>query len=321
MDGLHGDDGDVSVVIVAYRSPDALAACLRSFEVHRPARVREVIVIDNSTDGSVKPLEQRFPWIDYVANTENIHFRAANNQGARRARGRYLFLLNPDTRLTDSSSIANLAEILDRHPDVGFVGPKVQGERGTLAPQGEPISGLGGLFAMKTRLNSIWPANPLGPTHARRRLPPESSGPIPTATAAALLCRRDEFLAVGGFDERARAYWEEHELARKLRARKLHGYYRVDAVVFHSWRKGGTHLVQPRASRDEFERALKVYYGQAYGVPGRILVAVLDAPSTAARIVRRAISRQAVSASPLPPPTSPERPAGGSSPARRRWPR
>ena len=51
-----------------YRTPEVLAACLRSFEQHRPRRVGEVVVVDNSADGSATQPDEEFPWIVYVRN-------------------------------------------------------------------------------------------------------------------------------------------------------------------------------------------------------------------------------------------------------------
>src|SRR5215208_3394568 len=97
--------GDVSVTITTYKTYDVVRACLRSFEDHRPRRVGEVIVVDNSADDETPRADDEFPWIRYVRNSENVHFRRAVNQGARIARHRYLLILNPDTYLTDSDSI------------------------------------------------------------------------------------------------------------------------------------------------------------------------------------------------------------------------
>ena len=139
------------------------------------------------------------------------------NQGVRRASLPYVFVLNPDTYLTDSDSIAKLAETLDRDPSIGFVAPKLRGDDGNLAPQGERVAGLAYLLGVKTYANAAWPGNPIARRHSRVGLSRELPGPADTVSAAAVLVRRDEFLAVGGFDERARMYWEEHELAREAR--------------------------------------------------------------------------------------------------------
>ena len=53
--------GDVSVVVVAYRTPDVLAECLRSFEEQRPSRVGEVVVVDNSVEVEGQPPSRGVP--------------------------------------------------------------------------------------------------------------------------------------------------------------------------------------------------------------------------------------------------------------------
>jgi N-acetylglucosaminyl-diphospho-decaprenol L-rhamnosyltransferase len=271
-----------------YKTPAVLEECLRSFERHRPRRVGEVIVIDNSVDVEGASPQDVFPWIDYELNAENVHFRGGVNQGVRRARLPYVLILNPDTYLTDSDAIATLAETLDADPSVGFVAPKLRGDDGKLAPQGERIAGLAYLFALKGYLNAVWPANPLARRHARAGLSRERSGPADTVSAAALLCRRDEFLAVGGFDERARMYWEEHELARKLRRLGLHGYYRADAFLFHHWRKGGTEHATSTDAQRYFEEAMRLYYRTFYGRLGSLLYGSLDRVQRLVRAARRA---------------------------------
>jgi GT2 family glycosyltransferase len=270
-------------VIVLYRTPDVLAECLTSFERHRPRRVGEVIVVDNSVDVDAPP----FPWIDYVANAENVHFRAGVNQGVRRARLPYVLILNPDTYLTDSDAIAQLAETLDADPSVGFVAPMLRGDDGLLAPQGERVAGLAYLVALKSYLTTLWPGNPIARRHARPELSRDHSGPIETAAAAALLCRRDEFLAVGGFDERARMYWEEHELARKFQRLGLHGYYRADAFMFHHWRKGGTEKANSADTQRYFEESMRLYYRMFYGRAGGVLFDALDGFQRLARRLKR----------------------------------
>jgi GT2 family glycosyltransferase len=268
--------GDVSVVIVLYKTPEVLAECLRSFEEHRPRRVGEVIVIDNGADGEAPSPQAAFPWIVYEANDVNRHFRAGVNQGVRLARLPYVFILNPDAYLTDADSIAKLTEVLDGEPQVGFVGPKMRGDDGNLAPQGERVAGLAYLVALKGYLNALWPGNPIARRHARAGLSRDESGPADTLSAAALLFRREQFLAIGGFDERAKMYWEEHELARKMRRLGLRGHYRADAFLFHHWRKGGTEGVASRDAQRYFDQAMRLYYRTFYGRAGALLFDALD---------------------------------------------
>ncbi len=258
-----------------------------------------MVVVDNSADGSDAPA---FPWIVYEQNAENVHFRGGVNQGVRRASLPYVFLLNPDTYLTDSDSIAKLAETLDREPAIGFVAPKLRGDDGNFAPQGERVAGLAYLLAVKTYANAAWPGNPIARRHSRAGRSRELSGPADTVSAAAVLVRRDEFLAVGGFDERARMYWEEHELARKLRRVGLNGWYRADAFLFHHWRKGGTERVATADADRCFDEAMRLYYRTFYGHIGGLAFDALDALQGVMRRARRATRGSAGRRRADPPP-------------------
>jgi GT2 family glycosyltransferase len=287
---------------VTYRTPEVLAACLRSFEQHRPRRVGEVVVVDNSADESAARPDAEFAWIVYERNAENVHFRAGVNQGVRRASLPYVFVLNPDTFVTDSESIAKLAETLERDPAIGFVAPKLRGDDGNLAPQGERVAGLAYLVGVKTYLNAAWPRNPIARRHSRARMSRELSGPADTVSAAAVLVRRDEFLAVGGFDERARMYWEEHELARRVGRLGLHGYYRADAFLFHHWRKGGTEQVASADAELCFQEAMRLYYRTFYGRLGGLAFDALDAVQWLIRGARRGAPGSAGRRRADPPP-------------------
>lgn len=291
-------NGDISVVIVTYRSPEVLTECLASFEEHSPKRVAEVIVIDNGATPDEEPANAGFPWIEYVRNETDVHFRKGANQGARLARCTYLLLFNPDAYVTDSDSLALMAAVLDRDPRVGMVGPKTRGDDGLLAPQGERIAGIGFLMGDKLYLNALWPSNPLRRRHARPNVSREVSGPVETIAGSALLCRRGEFLAVGGFDERVTVYWEEHELARNFRRRGLHAYYLADAFVFHHWRKGGSELDPPEESRRHWHESMRFYYAQFYGPPGRMLFDALTVVQRAIRAAARIATRSGAGSRP-----------------------
>jgi N-acetylglucosaminyl-diphospho-decaprenol L-rhamnosyltransferase len=269
-------DGDVSVVIVAYLCEQELEECLASFERHQPRRVGEVIVVDNTLPLPIPPPSQQFPWIRYDPVGANLHFRKGVNRGADKASLRYLFLLNPDTMLVDADSIAKLADILDRDEAVGFAGPKIAGDDGTFGPQGERLAGLAYLFALKSYLNALWPQNPITRRQLRATVSREVSGRVDTLGAAVLLCRRPEFLSVGGFDEDVAAYWEEQELARKYQRLDLHGYYVAEALVRHRWRRGGTQHELEALSKRHFDEAMAHYYRHYGGHGARALFAILD---------------------------------------------
>ena len=84
----------LSVIIVNYNVKFFLEQCLCSvlgsqFLVRR-SEVEVIVVDNNSKDGSVEYLKQKFPFVKFIANKENVGFAKANNQACREASGRYL---------------------------------------------------------------------------------------------------------------------------------------------------------------------------------------------------------------------------------------
>src|ERR1700682_2854309 len=89
---------DVSIIIVSYNTRDMTVECIRSVIEHTTGVSYELIVLDNaSTDGSAEAIRANFPQLDLIASAQNLGFAGGNNIAAKRARGRRLLLLNPDT--------------------------------------------------------------------------------------------------------------------------------------------------------------------------------------------------------------------------------
>lgn len=127
-----------------------------------------------------------------VWNGENRGFAGANNIGAKVARGKYLLLLNSDVIPQQSGWISILREALETLPGAGLVGPLLEFGDGSIQhagmyPRREPLL-PGFLLNTHRRMGMVWQDGdePLQP---------------PLLTAACMLLRKADYLAVGGFDE------------------------------------------------------------------------------------------------------------------------
>lgn len=126
MSAIHEPDrGLVSVVIVGWNSGASLEKCLDHVfdQTYTPI---EIIVVDNhSTDGSVEALRTRgyAARIAVLSQPDNFGFSVGMNQGIRKARGKYVLLLNPDMFL-DQTYVARSVEAFETlaTPDVAVVG-------------------------------------------------------------------------------------------------------------------------------------------------------------------------------------------------------
>ena len=79
---------DVSVVIVSYRVPELLRACLASVQRETTGCSYEIVVVENASgDGSAELVRSEFPGVRLVALEENVGFAAGSNIGARESAG------------------------------------------------------------------------------------------------------------------------------------------------------------------------------------------------------------------------------------------
>ena len=124
------ENPQLSVVIVNYNSGAYLLECIRT----ALPQVDEILVVDNaSSDNSIIECQQHFPdepKLNIVRNHSNRGFAVACNIGAMRAKGDFLFFLNPDCAL-DASAVTELMRALNSDNSVGMVGGLLTNSDGT----------------------------------------------------------------------------------------------------------------------------------------------------------------------------------------------
>lgn len=143
-------------------------------------------------------VEEEFPEVLLIRNDANAGFSRGNNQAARRAQGDYLLFLNNDT-VVPPGALRRLVDYLDSHPEVGLVGPRLRGADGRVQVSCRPRPTLATVLhkTLLFRWLGLWRAA----YRAYRRQTPVATQPVDVLMGAAILMRRDRFLACGGWDE------------------------------------------------------------------------------------------------------------------------
>ena len=113
---------DLTVIIVAYNSQDTIKDCVDSVVKTIKKNEYEIIVSDNSannlTEEKIKVLEREYKNLYYMHNKENLGFSKGNNAGIRKANGRYVLFLNPDTKVYENT-IDGMIDFMEKNPDCG----------------------------------------------------------------------------------------------------------------------------------------------------------------------------------------------------------
>jgi N-acetylglucosaminyl-diphospho-decaprenol L-rhamnosyltransferase len=239
------------VVIVNYRTKELTRAAISS--VLPEPEVDEVVVVDNgSGDGSAEYLRSAFAGeaVHVIESGTNRGFGPAVNLGVGAAHAPLLLILNSDATLR-AGSLARLAQHLISDPAIGIVAPSVYEADGrTLQP------GTYGRLPMRRDilLSSGW-VRPRTDDPRYARTPEWVSG-------VAMLVRRADFLAVGGFDPAFTMYLEDVDLCRRLREAGLSIRREPAAVVVH---EGGRSWQSTRDQRRRFHDS-KLRYFENLGV-------------------------------------------------------
>lgn len=117
----------ISIVILDFLKAQRVVKNVKSILKQEGNFETEIIVVDNSnnpTNASVlKPLE-KYSEVRLIINSENQGYTKGNNTGAKYAQGKYIAIVNPDIEWVNKNTLQELLSYLEKHPEVGVVGPK-----------------------------------------------------------------------------------------------------------------------------------------------------------------------------------------------------
>ena len=222
---------ELSICIVNWNTRDLLASCLSSLELYLTDIEHEITVVDNgSRDGSPSMLRERFPGVRLIANIENEGFARATNQALRESKGRYLLLLNSDTRLIDAS-LQDMLSFMDEHQDVGATGGCLLNSNLTIQVYPTALPSLWQHVAQMMGLNRWSLSNHM----TSRDL---SSGPreVERLKGACLMVRHEVVSEVGLLDEDLFLYSEEDDWCLRIREAGWKVVYLPEVRVVHHGR-------------------------------------------------------------------------------------
>jgi GT2 family glycosyltransferase len=197
---------------------DRLAALLES--LRGQTRTAEVVLVDNgSRDGSQELLRGEFPEVELIELGENLGFGPALNRAVAATDGDPVVLLNNDV-VCDPRFLEALLEPVAAGAEM--VAGVLLGER-------DPrLVDSAGVIADRTLMGFDY-------LHGERREEVAAAPPPLGPTGGAALFSRAAFDAVGGFDERIFLYYEDLDLALRMRAAGARCELAPEAAAVHAY--------------------------------------------------------------------------------------
>lgn len=286
---------DLSALVVNYNSADYCIQCVDSllaqaFEVDgRPGRI-EVIVLDNDSrpddQERLRAVETK-PGVTLVYTGENLGYGPANNRGAAMAKGRWIYVLNPDVKVLPGA-IATMLDVLRAHPNCAAVGPGTwMDDDCTLLhpPNDVPRVRLRTLMAFAHL--SPW----LGRVSARRRTKralhhwrAKEPVAVEMLSGASFITPREVIERIGLFDENFPLYYEDTDWFARVRQAGMTMIHVPKAEIIHYFSRSA--LQDYAAAMEKAGRAEAHYYRKYFGPRGVRWVEKLNG------WVKRAIDRR-----------------------------
>lgn len=214
---------EVSIILVTYNSSKDIKNCLQSI-IDQEGVSKEIIIIDNnSSDGTNKIIsdfllssqkqgdKKSIPNTSVIQNQENIGFPPAANQAVNLARGKYVYIFNPDAKFLKSTDLVKLVQYAQNNPQLGLVGSKIIDSNG-----------------VESKPQYSYP-NEKFANFDSSQLP----GKVAWLLGASMLILTKVFEEIGGLDSHLFLYIDDVDLCLRLRQKGLEIGYYPDVVIEH----------------------------------------------------------------------------------------
>ncbi|HEY9783769.1 MAG TPA: glycosyltransferase family 2 protein [Candidatus Obscuribacterales bacterium] len=230
---------ELSVIVVSWNTKALLDRCLETLRAElerlKPAQRSEVFVVDNnSADGSKQMVREKHKWAELIANPENRGFAAANNQAFKKASGKLLLLLNPDTEVKPGA-IETLIKFLEAHPRAGVVAPQLLNSDGTIQRSCREFPTFVGMVYELLGLSRLFPGNKVFGRYKMLDWNHDDEREVDQPEGACLLVRRQVMDQVGVLDEGFFMLFEEVDWCYRIKKSGWQIWFTPAAQVVHHY--------------------------------------------------------------------------------------
>ena len=210
----------VSIVVPAHNKFWVTYNCVAALILAPNEVSSEIIIVDDGSSDQTAEIERYVKGVTIVRHETGQGFIRASNRGAEFARGEFIVMLNNDTEPA-AGWLDELLYVFERFNDVGMVGAKL------VYPDGK-LQEAGGLIFQNL---DVWNYGRNGNPHDPRF---NYIRQVDYCSGACLMLRGEVWRQLKGFDEfYAPAYYEDTDLAFRVRALGLKTYYTPFAEIVH----------------------------------------------------------------------------------------
>jgi hypothetical protein len=242
---------DLSVIIVSWNVHDLLKKCLKTLFQFNTGNNYEVFVVDNaSKDQSAEMVAKEFPRVHLIKSLQNLGFAKGNNVAIKKAQGKYILLLNPDTEFIEPV-FDKILDFFKGHADADIVGCKLLNPDKSLQQSVRSFPTLYSSLVQISKLHHLFPPEKILKKYLCSNLDYSKTQKVDQVMGAFLMYKKE----LGLMDENYFLWLEEVDLCK--RAKNV--YYTPEARIIHY---GGSSFKQvaTMAKQKIFYKSLWYYF-------------------------------------------------------------
>ncbi len=263
---------DVSVLIVNYNNIQLLEDCIQSILKNTVEIHFEIIVVDNnSTDGNVEELIKKYNNVKLILNKTNAGFAAANNQGLKIAKGKYILFLNNDTLLIENS-LKKVFDYAESRLDQILIGCKLLNTDFSIQYSVYDFPSIGNILFSNLSLYRLFPKLKIFNKYHLMNKQISDITKVDVVIGAFMFCPTDAIVKLNGFDERFYFYNDDTDLCYRFKnsiGQVL--YYPYTSIVHH----GGATVNKNSWFKFKNQTLVQIQFYQKYFSGFKFLTAVL----------------------------------------------
>jgi len=227
---------DISVVILNYNHQYFIKLAVEALEKSVFKGKFEIILVDNASKDQVSvgfmQEAEKEGRITFIQNPKNIGFGAGNNVGVKVAKGKYIFIHNPDVTI-QPDSLQRLFDYAEQHKEIGILAPQLRYANGYIQESCRRDMKFVDLVIKRTFLAKIQPFKKRLQLFLMEDYDHSKTMEAELVTGAAMFIARKTFEKIGGFDERYPLFMEDFDLCREVRKAGFKVVYFPECQISH----------------------------------------------------------------------------------------
>jgi len=209
----------VNIIIVNWNGKYLLSDCLEGLRSQAFKSFCITMVDNGSSDGSVEYVEKNYPEVEIIKLAENTGFAAGNNVAIKKAKTKYIALLNNDTK-AHPLWLKELVNAMEMNSEIGFAASKmVYFDSPEIIDRAGDVYTTAGTGLLRGRSKSSKYFN-------QEEL-------VFGACAGAAIYRTEMLNEIGLFDEKYFLLYEDVDLSFRAQLQGYKCLYVPGAIVYH----------------------------------------------------------------------------------------